>query len=293
VTVIPLNSNDKNAQDFPFVGSLVNINTGASGSAVVIGDGSHIITARHVITHDGTQEGLVLEGANFVFTLEGEGFLVERVFANESSDVAILKLIKKAPCSIKLYNSEDSLNKDFYGVGFGKGSTMACSNLIIWDLPYGTKRIFKNTILGSRYEIRISNNKITLEKKLFFVLRESGNSFYKPIEGEGMHGPGDSGGGIFINNNGNMELVAIINSILPQSPIAGFVADLYYCKSWIESIVPNSFADKQSIKLKIDPSIVAGTAVFSVLCIKREQVYAIYTFTRRKKLTLLKSRRVA
>jgi hypothetical protein len=280
VTIVPLKSGDKTAQDFPFVGSIHNINSGIMGSGVVIGDGMYVITARHVVTHNGEDTGLILEGSNFIFDLGDGGITVERVFGCPDGDIAILKLASKANASTTIYDSSISIGKDFYSAGFGKSCSNASFDKIDWDLPYGTRRIFKNTIQGGIYEITISDT-IKIEKKLTFTLRDPCSNTDPAIPGEGIFGPGDSGGGLFFNNNGRLELFATISSLTTQKPYTGFVVDLYSYKKWIVKLVPNAFSENICMKLDDMPMNSYLTFVPGA-CSVRELV--VCDKTRRRKL---------
>lgn len=242
VTIVPLNKKDKTSQDFSFVGSLVNTNNYSCGSGTVIGDGSFILTSRHVITHNGLSGGMVLDPSNFAFILDGTSYSVDKIYANNPNDIAILKINGKCPRTVKLHSSNNLVGKDFYGAGFGKSSSNAKYDKIDWDIGYGERRIFKNTIAGSINSIVIQKSSIQVETEYFFYLRDPASKL--AIEGEGVFGPGDSGGGIFIDNNGRLELIGIVRALTLESPITGYFVDAHSCRSWILNIVPDAFCEE-------------------------------------------------
>lgn len=265
VTIVPLNEKDKTAQDFSFVGSLVNINNYSCGSGTVIGDGSFVLTSRHVITHDGRSDGMVLDPSNFVFILDGTGYSVEKIYANNPNDIAILKINGKYPRAIKIHASNKLVGKDFYGAGFGKSSSNPQYNKIDWNIDYGERRIFKNTIAGSISSIVIQNSTIKVETEYFFYLRDPASKL--AIEGEGIFGPGDSGGGIFIDNCGQLELVGVVRALTLESPITGYFVDVYSCKEWISSIVPDAFCEEKVVLPKISSVTIRNEALTVDSCI--------------------------
>ncbi len=265
VTIVPLNQKDKTAQDFSFVGSLVNINNYSCGSGTVIGDGSFVLTSRHVITHNGRSDGMVLDPSNFAFILDGVGYGVEKIYANNPNDIAILKINGKCPKAIKIHASNNLAGKDFYGAGFGKSSSNARYDKIDWNIEYGERRIFKNTITGSISSIVIQGSAIKIETEYFFYLRDPASKL--AIEGEGMFGPGDSGGGLFIDNCGQLELVGVVRALTLESPITGYFVDVHSCKEWISGIVPDAFYEEKVFSPKISSVTIRSEALPADSCI--------------------------
>lgn len=273
VTIVPLNPKDKTSQDFSFVGSVVNINDFSCGSGTVIGDGSFILTSKHVITDNGTANGLVLDPSNFAFVIEGTGYIVEKIYANNPNDIAILKINMKYPVAIKLHASNNLVGKDFYGAGFGKSSSNPKYNKIDWDIEYGEMRIFKNTITERTISITVKDSKIKIENDYIFYLRDPASRL--AIEGEGIFGPGDSGGGIFINNCGQIELIGVIKAISLEHPIMGYFVDIHSCKDWICKIVPDAFCEEKVIS----PNL--ASVVFGNKSLKADSCIAIFEKKRR------------
>jgi hypothetical protein len=79
----------------------------------------------------------------------------------------------------------------------------------------------------------------------YFMLRgpSSKVDIGQAIMGEGMHGPGDSGGGIFSRFDNQFYLLGIIDAIYDEAPITGFAVELATHRKWIESVVPEAFYD--------------------------------------------------
>jgi len=244
VTLVPLSSNDKTIHDFPFVGKVMNINTHSAGSGTVIGDGLFVLTAKHVVTDDRKSTGLLLEGSNFIFEIDDKNYDIERVYGAPNSDIAILKLVEPCPYYIdKLYDGM-YIDTEFYGVGYGSGCIEACSHLLTWDMIYGIKRIYKNKfVFASSVEIIIRNETI-IEQYLHFILHdpETLGQPFGAIEGEGLHGPGDSGGGIFVVKNGEIYLAGVICAISQGVlPYRGIVAGIHENRNWIEAVTGVDF----------------------------------------------------
>jgi hypothetical protein len=187
---------------------------------------------------------MVLDPSNFIFILDNIVYTIEKIYANNPNDIAILKINGKCPKAIKIHASNNLVNRDFYGAGFGRSSSNAKYNSIDWDIDYGEKRIFKNTIMGLVNSIYIQDSTIQIETEYFFYLRDPVSK--QSIKGEGIFGPGDSGGGVFIDNFGQLELIGVIRALTLECPITGFFVDAYSCKNWISEIVPNAFCEQAS-----------------------------------------------
>lgn len=249
VTLVPFNMKDKTVDDFPSVGSLENINSRSCGSGTVIDDGSFVITARHMVTHDGSANGMILDSSNFTFTVAGRVFKIEKVYGHPRGDIAILKLEGKFDKPSKLHKGNDLLNKVFYGAGFGRSSSTATANRIEWDLPYGTKRIFKNRVDDIISNALVINDTLIIEAVISFTAHDPCDP--KAIEGEGMHGPGDSGGGCFIEQDNELQLIGVVGSITVNSPYHGYLARVCDYLVWAEEIMHPKTTPQGIIKTSV------------------------------------------
>ncbi len=252
VIVIPFSEKDKKVQDFPFVGKIINTKANGAGSATVIGAGNFLLTSRHLVTEDCSVDGKVLESNNFIFILENVTYDIEKIYADEDADLAILKLKKTCPYFVDKFFNGIEMGEVFYGVGFGRSTTDPYSKNITWDIPYGTKRIYKNRFVfyndldTMRYA---ANNQDTLS----FVFHRFGffdyysNKFeknFQPVTGEGIHCFGDSGGGIFIVTKKGICLVGIISSFSKSGSIyKGSIASIKSKKKWIKEITGCEYND--------------------------------------------------
>lgn len=248
VTILPQKEKDKTTDDFCFVGTLENISNNSAGSGTVIGDGSFALTARHVVTHNGETYGMILDPSNFVFTINNIKYNVEKIYADNPNDIAIIKLSGIYQNPVKIHNSGNLSNTIFYGAGYGKSSSDAKYDFINWDIEYGNLRIFKNKISGQIINLYVKDNTLKITTEYFFSLSNPDDDF--AIDGEGMFGPGDSGGGIFVFNNDQPEIIGVIKALSIEYPIIGYFVDIYACKEWIEKIVPNAFAEEKFIPSK-------------------------------------------
>lgn len=260
VTIVPLKANDKAIDNFPFVGMMINVSNNSCGSGTVIGDGSFVLTARHVVTHNGSDIGMLLDGSNFVFVIGDKKYKVLNVYGHPSADIAIVKIDGIHQQSAKLSFSTRFIGKEFYGTGYGKGSSSTTSKCIDWNLEYGTMRIYKNKMDTEFINLKISGSNITMTRVFIFSLSDPDTLGKNDgaIEGEGMHGPGDSGGGIFVIEDGELHLFGVISALTQEAPYTGFVHDVSACKEWIESIAKNAVAipklqapDEQNIQINI------------------------------------------
>ena len=265
-TIISLSKTDKTDKDFPYVGSLINMNNGTGGSGTVIGDGSFVITARHVITSDGSKKGMLLDSSNFLFIAENKLVSIDEVYGHPFCDLAILKLSEKLSTAAKISQRRSITGIEFYGVGFGKGCKDPKFNSINWDVPYGTKRVYKNTIQSVETYIEFNYGYVQKERNIVFVLKNISTLGQDrgAIQGEGMHGPGDSGGGLFISSyNHENHLIGIISAIGTEPVIFGIATDALNCKEWITQIVPDAF-EAQKIEATSSSSVLKHKPSFKV-----------------------------
>lgn len=276
VTVVPLCENDKNENDFPFVGKIVNFKNGICGSAVFINEGKHIITSKHCVTHDGKPDGMLLDSSNFLVQSGDDYYMLSKLYDCPHSDIAIGALFRTAKYSIKLMNGEAPAKSSFYGAGYGKSSTKISEASIEFDVEYGTKRVFKNTLQGCYEEYGPSGfGGVSTSKIYYFNLRHKNSKYGEPIQGEGMPGPGDSGGGLFYLNNKNLEMFAVIYAVQTSSPYLCYAIDVGTQKAWIESICPDAFS-----RNKVTP-----------LCVQSDSLYLNYSLSDKYRVYGLNDRR--
>ena len=244
VTIVPPKAGDKAIENFDFVGMMLNVNNGSCGSGTVIGDGSFVLTARHVVTHNGSDSGMLLDGSNFVFFFIFKKYKILNVYGHPSADIAIVKIDGVCDKAAKISYSNSFAGKEFYGAGFGKSASNATFDSIDWNMEYGIKRIYKNRIDIESISLRIVGNNITMTRVFIFEVSNPATLGQKDgaIEGEGMHGPGDSGGGVFVLEDGELHLFGVISAMTLNFPYTGFVHDVSSCRKWVESIVKDAVA---------------------------------------------------
>lgn len=286
VTIVPLKANDKAIDNFGFVGMMLNVNNGSCGSGTVIGDGSFVLTARHVVSHNGSDIGMLLDGSNFVFVIGNKKYKILNVYGHPSADIAIVKIDGSHQQAAKLSFSTNFIDKEFYGTGYGKGSSSATSKCIDWDLEYGNMRVYKNKIDTEFINLKVAGSSIITTKVFIFDLSDPDTlgKCNGAIEGEGIHGPGDSGGGVFVIEDGELHIFGVISALTQESPYTGFVHDVSACKEWIESIVKNSVAipkiqssNDQNIQINIvgeiikEPPLKVDTSIIPFLSNERRR----------------------
>jgi hypothetical protein len=240
---------DKNISDFPFVGGIYNLRTQGAGTASIIGKGRYVITARHCVTSEGQIEGDTEKPENLMFITNTHNYRISDVYACADSDIAICKLATPSESYVQLKKPiKLMLEEEFYGAGVGKGCSTVSYESLNFDLPYGTLRIFKNAIQGAI--VKTFTDECKNQHKFilyYYVLRDPKSPLGPQSLGEGMHGPGDSGGGLFVFEDDALQLFAIISSIVVESPITGFAADVGENSVWIRSIVPDAFDDSRHV----------------------------------------------
>lgn len=231
---------DLKTKDFPFVGGIYNKFTKSAGSAVVIGYGDFIITARHCVTasHDIAGEAACVD--DIIFIGDDKNYGISQIILNPHADLAICRLIEPHTSSVKVFPYL-TLNDEFYGVGVGRGATKINYDKLEFDLPYGTKRVFKNEMQGLIMKTFKDKHKQDQKFVMYYYLLRDKSFFENQIVGEGMQGPGDSGGGLFLYHDQQIYLIGIISSLSEEKPITGFSVELTTQREWIESVVANAF----------------------------------------------------
>lgn len=282
VTILPLCEYDKKIDDFDFVAKIINFNSGVAGSVVFINEGKHFITSKHCVTHDGKPDGMLLDSSNFVIQSGDDYFVVSKLYQNPHCDIAIGELSKKAKNYALILNTSVARGVNFYGVGYGMSSSNTNDETIHFDIEYGTKRIFKNTLQGcfDDYHPYFLDAQI-ISRIYYFNLRKPNSQFGNPIQGEGMPGPGDSGGGLFVDNDGSIEVFAVICAVQTKHPYISYAIDLFTQKKWIESICPHAFSKRKISLCFLESDIQINYE-------KITDYYSVYGLYERRKLRIVK-----
>lgn len=201
IRVVEMDPKDKTAQDFSSVGYILNA-YGFNGSGVLIGPNrDYVITAKHMVTKTLEIDSEIVKPDALRFYLFGQTELtvcsVEEIITEDQWDIAILKIHnpsihKEVIGSLIVPDETFFLDNDiFYGVGFGLNSKNPETRPTKYDEAGSRSRlIFKNRI-----------EHIFKSTGLFTYTLSDPSTFEKSngaIDGEGLVGPGDSGGGAFI-----------------------------------------------------------------------------------------------
>lgn len=208
--------------DFPGVGLFGHIGLGSSPacSAVAIGDGSHVLTTRHCVTLSGGISGATRPAGDFWFQAGGGVFRGVEVFADFDADLALVQLDSVVPDAYDLWTPDlpTELGQTFRGVGLGANDPNG--NGVWGPGGEGVKREFANTFDA------ISPGSIAGQGEVLrydFDLLSAGHIG----DLEGLHGPGDSGGGAFLADpsGGESWLLAGVMSSSTQ-PVEGGTGSL-------------------------------------------------------------------
>lgn len=199
--------NSGETSGFPCVGK-VGHDDGAGGSTfdcsgTVVGNGMFVLTARHCL------EGIA-NAQNARFQLGNTTFFGQEIMRHPTADIAIIKLGTMLSDTYPLYCPAVTTGLQFCGVGYGLGSSNGGTATATWDLEYGTKRVFYNVIDGPATGLR---GEPTVDYTL---------TIPNGIAGEGIHGPGDSGGPMFYNDNGTLRVIGVLSYGRPNGTPAAF-----------------------------------------------------------------------
>lgn len=182
---------------FPCVGK-VGHSDGMGGSTfdctgTVVGNGMFVLTARHCL--DG-----ITDPQDARFNLNGTTYFGFDIMRHPTADIAIIKLGVMLSDAYPLYCPTGSTTGlQFCGVGFGYSSNPGGMATSVWDGVYGTKRVFYNVIDGPDTGLR---GEPTVQYSL---------TIPNGIAGEGLHGPGDSGGPMLYNDNGMLKVMGVLS----------------------------------------------------------------------------------
>ncbi|HEX8524489.1 MAG TPA: serine protease [Tepidisphaeraceae bacterium] len=227
--------NGSTTAEFPGAG-LVGDSEGFFGSGVVVGDGSFMLTARHVVTQDGAIGGALRPTSDIFLAVDGTTYSCTKVFADFEADLALLKLNSSLTSGYSLWSAAlgNEIGRKFTGVGFGL--TNSDGNNTWGPGGFGTKRAFENVVDA------ISPGIIAGQGE---VLRYDYDAIDAGAVGplEGIAAPGDSGGGIFFQTNNHWWLAGIITSTgSPTLGSTGSVVRLASYESSIHTLLPEPAA---------------------------------------------------
>jgi hypothetical protein len=191
-------------------------------SGTVVGNGMFVLTARHCL--DG-----IADPQNARFSQNGVTYFGQEIMRHPTADIAIIKLGVMLSDSYPVACPATLTGLQFCGVGFGVGSSNGGTATSTWDLPYGTKRVFYNVIDGLSPDGGLNG-----ERAFEYSLTIPGG-----IAGEGVHGPGDSGGPMLSNINGTVSVVGVLSYARGTAgPRPGLVAGGPPIDEWTKSRVP-------------------------------------------------------
>ncbi len=182
---------------FPCVGQ-VGHSDGMGGSifdcsGTVVGNGMFVLTAAHCLTG-------ITNPQDAKFRLGATTYSGFDIMRHPTADIAIIKLGVMLSDTYPLYCPTGSTTGlQFCGVGFGFSSNPGGTATSVWDGVYGTKRVFYNVIDGPDTGLR---GEPTVKYSL---------TIPNGIAGEGLHGPGDSGGPMFYNDNGMLKVMGVLS----------------------------------------------------------------------------------
>ena len=247
---------------FNAVGTLTHTDTPGSiaCSAVAVLDGRHILTTRHCVTASGVIVGETRDASGFRFEAAGVTYRGVEVFADFGGDLALIRLDGVAPDAFGLWDIETQGSEqglDFQGVGFGVTDSDGDGQ---WGPGGdGVKRVFTNRV-DEIADGTIAGQGPVLRYDFDLTPGSSGDSGVGELEG--IHGPGDSGGGAFIVEplDGNTLLLAGLMSSAGD-PVNGATGSLIQVSNYREAItaaVP-------------EPSAALMLAVGSILAFKRRR----------------------
>ncbi len=246
VQVVPPAMGASGPADFPFVGEVGNA-MGYDCSGTVVDDGmcSYILTARHCVFND--TETAIRPLADIKFRdANGTEHNAARVSALVNADIAIIKLATRVTSAAlgidQFYCGMDQVGQQFCFTGFGLSGTTGP------DRPVGNparpmftpgtdaKRTFYNM-----FDTR-GAGPLHMQGTVLGYDLDDPATLGNPngaIDGEGLTGPGDSGGGYFIEVGGTMYLAAVHSS--GTRPFYGGQASAIPVsdyKDWIFATIP-------------------------------------------------------
>lgn len=181
-------------------------------SGTAFANGNWVLTARHNVTTDASITGPLKSPAQLRFGLGSSTYIGEALYADFGADLALLKLSTTAPTFAELRdpNGGSELGQTFTAVGFGGTDSNGDGT---WGPGgYGLRRLFENRVDNIQSGSLIGQGTV-----LRYDFDKTSGDAIGPLEG--IAGPGDSGGGVFLNDGSGFVLTAVISS--SGSPVQG------------------------------------------------------------------------
>lgn len=217
-------------QDFYTTG-LVERSDGFYGSCVVIHDGQWILTAAHMVDNPDAFYTVSLP------YLDSHDFIIDTIYRHPFEDIALCHLNRPAPRCAPISFTKLLVGQRFYGAGYGRSSIDPDPNFILFNRNDQNLRIISNKIehLTNDVENLIVLNDCPHTADYDIDCPESLFS----VEGEGIVGPGDSGGGIYIYQGRKPYLVGItVSFFYSNRGLNGCFVYLSAYQDWINEVLP-------------------------------------------------------
>ncbi len=221
--------------DYPGVGQLGD-SGGFDASATAILGGGYVLTARHAVTTDATISGPLKAAFNLRFKLDGITYSGVEVFADFGADLAVVRLDGAASYSYGMWDGTKGteLGQTFLAVGFG--DTDSDGNGRWGPGGRGSKRLFANRIDDIRAGGLAGQGTI-----LRYDFDKNGGDWVGGLEG--IAGPADSGGGVFLPWGGSYLLAGVLSSSGdPVNGAGGSAVRVAEYAQAIEAVVPEPSA---------------------------------------------------
>jgi hypothetical protein len=223
--------NGSTSTDYPSVGLFGDV-SGFYGSATAVHDGHWVLTARHCVTTNLSITGSLKAPSQLRFRAGSTTYVATEVCASFGADIAIVRLASPVPVYSDLWSVAlgDEIGMTFTAVGYG--GTDSNGDGAWGPGGFGTKRMFQNKVDAIQTGPLLGQGTV-----LRYDFDKSAGDDVGDYEG--LAGPGDSGGAVFLPWSDSFRLAGIISS--SGSPIQGAtgsnvrIADYY---TQIMAIVP-------------------------------------------------------
>ncbi len=223
--------------------------TGIVSSSVSTGTGNLIsdqwvLTARHVI----------VGATNGTFFLEGTNRPISEFHTQSNSDVALVKLASPVTThpAVPVYQGSSEVSRDVWLVGYGQHGEFTGNPALLSPGFTGRyaamNRVALSTNLGG-----------TIGNCLQFTY-DGTNAGASPLEG--ATAPGDSGGPMFMEENGRLWVIGEAYGVAPPAP--GFYhGRVSAYKDWIRSVTGINFNEANWDADPATPGIQSGPGTWS------------------------------